>query len=42
LPNTAGKDYEKVYAVSDRDHWMIAHEAKEFGMIDEILGAREK
>ncbi|RCH56459.1 ATP-dependent Clp protease proteolytic subunit [Mucilaginibacter hurinus] len=32
------QDYETVHAVSDRDHWMIAHEAKEFGMIDEILG----
>jgi ATP-dependent Clp protease protease subunit len=34
----SGQTYEKVHEVSDRDHWMIAHEAKEFGMIDEILG----
>ncbi|RYD87740.1 MAG: ATP-dependent Clp protease proteolytic subunit, partial [Sphingobacteriales bacterium] len=34
----SGQTYETVHAVSDRDHWMIAHEAKEFGMIDEILG----
>jgi len=37
-----GQDYETVYRLSDRDHWMIAAEAQEFGMIDEILGAKEK
>lgn len=34
----SGQLYEKVYEVSDRDHWMIATEAKEFGIIDEVLG----
>lgn len=34
----SGQDYQKVHDVSDRDFWMIAAEAKEFGMIDEILG----
>src|SRR5258708_3797312 len=34
----SGQDYQKVYDVSDRDHWMIASEAKEFGIIDEVLG----
>ncbi|EAS20477.1 MULTISPECIES: ATP-dependent Clp endopeptidase proteolytic subunit ClpP [Nonlabens] len=29
--------YEKVYADSDRDYWMKAAEAKEYGMIDEVL-----
>lgn len=29
--------YDKVYADSDRDYWMTAQEAKEYGMIDEIL-----
>lgn len=37
----SGQTYEKVYEVSDRDHWMIAHEAKEFGMIDEVLGRKD-
>jgi ATP-dependent Clp protease, protease subunit len=32
---------EKVTEVSDRDYWMTAAEAKEFGMIDEILAARK-
>ena len=29
--------YEKVYADSDRNYWMTAEEAKEYGMIDEVL-----
>jgi ATP-dependent Clp protease protease subunit len=28
-----------VWECSDRDYWMISHEAKAFGMIDEILGS---
>jgi ATP-dependent Clp protease protease subunit len=35
----SGQSYETVHRVSDRDHWMIAAEALEFGMIDEILGS---
>jgi ATP-dependent Clp protease, protease subunit len=38
----SGQSYEKVWESSDRDYWMIAHEAKEFGMIDEILAASPK
>lgn len=34
----SGQDYQKVHDVSDRDYWMIALEAKEFGIIDEVLG----
>lgn len=33
----SGQTYEKVHQVSDRDYWMIASEAKEFGIIDEVL-----
>lgn len=32
-----GNDVEKVERDSDRDHWMTAVEAKEYGMIDEVL-----
>ncbi|MAJ37977.1 MAG: ATP-dependent Clp protease proteolytic subunit [Flavobacteriaceae bacterium] len=32
-----GKDFDTVYADSDRDYWMKADKAKEYGMIDEIL-----
>lgn len=33
----SGQTYEKVWSDSDRDYWMTAEEAKEYGMIDEIL-----
>jgi hypothetical protein len=33
----SGKTYDQVWADSDRDYWMIASEAKEYGMIDEVL-----
>ena len=29
--------YEKVYQDSDRNYWMTAEEAKEYGMIDQVL-----
>ena len=32
-----GQDYDKVFEDSDRDYWMKADKAKEYGMIDEIL-----
>ncbi len=33
----SGKDYETVWKDSDRDYWMTAEEAKNYGMIDEVL-----
>ena len=33
----SGQDYDKVYEDSDRDYWMKAEKAKEYGMIDEVL-----
>lgn len=33
----SGQPFEKVEKDSDRDHWMIAEEAKAYGMIDELL-----
>ncbi|MBO6607877.1 ATP-dependent Clp protease proteolytic subunit [Psychroserpens sp.] len=32
-----GQDYDKIYEDSDRDYWMKADKAKEYGMIDEVL-----
>ncbi len=32
-----GQEYQKVHDVSDRDFWMDAKEAREFGLVDEIL-----
>ena len=37
----SGQSYDKVHEDSDRDYWMKADKAKEYGMIDEIL-VREK
>ncbi len=33
----SGNSYEKIEKDSDRDYWMIAEEAKEYGMIDKVL-----
>ncbi|AWH86402.1 ATP-dependent Clp protease proteolytic subunit [Flavobacterium album] len=33
----SGQTYETICKVGERDYWMTATEAKEFGMIDEIL-----
>ena len=33
----SGQSFEKVSEDSDRDYWMRAEEAKEYGMIDEVL-----
>ena len=32
--------YEKVWTDSDRNYWMTAEEAKEYGMIDQVLVKR--
>ncbi len=41
ISDHSGQDYDKVYADSDRDYWMTADEAKDYGMIDKVL-IREK
>ena len=33
-------EFDKVWADSDRDYWMTALEAKEYGMIDEVLSRK--
>jgi ATP-dependent Clp protease protease subunit len=33
----SNQTFEKVWADSDRDYWMTAEEAKEYGMVDEVL-----
>ena len=37
IAHHTGNPLEKVEKDSDRDHWMTSTEAKEYGMIDEIL-----
>ena len=34
-------DFDKVWADSDRDYWMTAEEAKEYGMIDRVMMRKE-
>ena len=37
IANRSGKPYEQIEKDSDRDYWMTAAEAKEYGMIDDVL-----
>ncbi|MBO5233288.1 MAG: ATP-dependent Clp endopeptidase proteolytic subunit ClpP [Prevotella sp.] len=37
ISNHSHTPYEKVWADSDRNYWMTADEAKEYGMIDQVL-----
>ena len=36
-----GRDIEKIERDGDRDYWMSAAEAKEYGLIDEVVAARK-
>ncbi len=38
----SGQPYDKVFADADRDFWMTAQEALEYGMVDEILSKKAK
>ncbi|WP_303822112.1 ATP-dependent Clp endopeptidase proteolytic subunit ClpP [Apibacter mensalis] len=40
LAEHSGQPFEKIEKDSDRDYWMIASEAKEYGLIDEVLEKR--
>jgi ATP-dependent Clp protease protease subunit len=37
ISDHSGKSFKQVEKDSDRDYWMTAEEAKNYGMIDEIL-----
>ena len=37
ISNHSGKSYDDVWNDSDRDFWMTSEEAKNYGMIDEVL-----
>ena len=37
-----GQPFDKVFADADRDFWMTAQEAKDYGMVDEILTKKKK
>ncbi|MBU2650142.1 MAG: ATP-dependent Clp endopeptidase proteolytic subunit ClpP [Bacteroidetes bacterium] len=38
----SGQPYKRIWKDSDRDYWMTAEEAKEYGMIDEVLVKNQK
>lgn len=42
ISNHSGQPFDKVWADSDRDYWMTSEEAKEYGMVDEILIKNKK
>ena len=37
-----GKPVEQIASDADRDHWMTSEEAKNYGIIDEVLIKRKK
>lgn len=37
ISNHSGKDVAQIEKDFDRDHWMTASEAKEYGLVDEVL-----
>lgn len=37
-----GQEYDRVARDCERDYWMMADEAKEYGIVDEVLKASEK
>ncbi len=37
ISHHTGQPFERIEKDSDRDHWMIAAEAKDYGIIDEVL-----
>ena len=42
LAENTGKDYEQVCADTERDNWMSAEEAKEYGLIDMVIASHDQ
>ncbi len=42
ISHHSGQTYKKIWNDSDRDYWMTSTEAKEYGMIDEVLIKHKK
>ena len=41
LAQNTGKDYETICADTERDNWMSAEEAKEYGLIDMVISSHD-
>jgi ATP-dependent Clp protease protease subunit len=42
LAENTGQPYEKIATDTDRDYYLTAEQATEYGLIDEILGAKKE
>ena len=42
LSRHTGQEYDKIEEDCDRDNWMTATEAKEYGLVDEVLARTHK
>lgn len=42
IASHSGQTYKKIEKDSDRDYWLAAQEAKEYGLIDEVLEKHQK
>lgn len=42
LAKHSGQSYDKIWQDADRDYWMTSEEARDYGMIDEILYRNQK
>ena len=41
LAENTGRDYETICSDTERDNWMSAEEAKEYGLVDMILTSHD-
>jgi len=41
IADHSGQSYEKVAIDTERDYWMMADQAKEYGLVDQVLTRRE-
>lgn len=42
ISSHSGQEYKKVWEDGDRDYWMTSEEARDYGMIDEVLVKNKK
>ncbi|MEM7163601.1 MAG: ATP-dependent Clp endopeptidase proteolytic subunit ClpP [Bacteroidota bacterium] len=42
IASHSGNEYDKVWEDGDRDYWMTSAEAKDYGMIDEVLSRSQE
>lgn len=42
IAHHSGKDYDSIWKDADRDYWMTSQEARDYGMIDEILERKKE